>query len=927
MRHLIAFISAMMAFCLAANPAFAQEETEQQDSLVRLINAESLRQYVEDNITYRKVIGKATFLHHDTYLLCDTALWNVDSSYIDAWGNVKILQQQTVLESEKLIYLINDDLAQFRGNLVQLQDKDMNTLRTHHLDYNTRDSIAIFREGASMRDKDGQIIESDNGIYDSKGKTFTFSDNVNMFTDSIFVKTSKLVYDTDKSTAYFNWDTNAWKEENMLSSHSGWYDRARDLFFFNGNVHLLTEDQECWSDSLFFNRTTMNVTMFGNAQVSDTTRNVHAVAGHVDYVDSLKQIFLTRKPAVISMINDQQDGKEVRDTVYFGADSMYYFTQRRCDIDSAVVALSNTRIGNINIDPVGNFRKQAAEEAAKAAAEAAKNDPNAVAKEAAMKARRAKAAAQSKSKDGAGDSNKNLSKSLNKSLKNSKDIADSISHSPVDSLSSSIDSLSSPVDSLANGIDSLANPVDSLVSPVDSLESPVDSLISPVDSLSSPVDSLANGIDSLAINQNKDTTDIGFLRAIRNVRLFKKNMQVICDSLAYTDLDSLAFLYKSPIVWNEIKHQYMADSIALVIKNNTMKQANLMSNAFIHIQEDTVHYDQIKGAEMTAYFDADTQLERFDALGGASALFFLEENGAYATVNKKEAKMLSAEFKNGDISRIYYFDAPKSDGYPVVQLSKDDKLLKGFSWQPDKRPIDRYAITDIELRSGERSRYERVPHAKYDQTDIYFPGYIEGIYKEIITRDSLNKVQAQERRRLKQLQEEQDRFTKDSLAAVHVSDSLANIREKAVADSLKSIAVKDSLARVDSLNLAKRDSIAVVDSLRKTELENAKKSLTREEKAELKKAQKEAKAKAKLEAAEKKKKAREEKWRELDIRDSIKAVHKAEKKAAKLRKNKLKALRDKEEEAQKEHALLEKYKARYREEYLEDQRKGKKLKP
>ena len=56
-----------------------------------------------------------------------------------------------------------------------------------------------------------------------------------------------------------------------------------------------------------------------------------------------------------------------------------------------------------------------------------------------------------------------------------------------------------------------------------------------------------------------------------------------------------------------------------------MEKVSLMSNAFVHNQQDSVHYDQIRSTEMMAYFDADSQLSRFDALGGASALFYLEE--------------------------------------------------------------------------------------------------------------------------------------------------------------------------------------------------------------------------------------------------------------------------------------------------------------
>ena len=352
----------------------AQEnKQEDKDSLVVLLSSKSAQMVDVEGARYRKVVGPARFLHNNTYLICDTAYWNVETQIIDAWGNVSILQDETVLTSEKLKYLIEEDLAQFRGAVVQLTDKDHNTLRTRHLDYNTKDSVAVFMNGGAMRDKDGQIIESRSGTYDSKIKTFVFENDVNMFTDSVFVKTRELVYESDLDLATFGHSTDAWKDDNMLSSNRGWYDRGVETFFFTDNVHVMTEDQEGWSDSLFFYRNTSDVEMLGNAQVSDTTRNVFALAGRIHYMDSLSKITLTRKPAVISQ-TEEEDGSI--DTVYLGAEKLVYYTLKKCDISESVIADAEARLSSLDVDPVGTFRKKAAEEAAKAAEEEAKKDPN-----------------------------------------------------------------------------------------------------------------------------------------------------------------------------------------------------------------------------------------------------------------------------------------------------------------------------------------------------------------------------------------------------------------------------------------------------------------------------------------------------------------------------------------------------------------------
>ena len=88
----------------AVLPLTAQQQKEQSDSLVRLLKSQSVRMVDVEGGRYRKVIGPARFLHNDTYLLCDTAFWNVETNIIDAWGNVSILQDETVLTSDNLVY-------------------------------------------------------------------------------------------------------------------------------------------------------------------------------------------------------------------------------------------------------------------------------------------------------------------------------------------------------------------------------------------------------------------------------------------------------------------------------------------------------------------------------------------------------------------------------------------------------------------------------------------------------------------------------------------------------------------------------------------------------------------------------------------------------------------------------------------------------
>lgn len=930
---------------------FAQN-TEQKDSLVRLLGCDELQQVEEYGQSYRKALGHARFEHNSTLLICDTALWNVNQNVINAFGNVQIIQNNTVLSSESLDYLIDQNLAQFRGALVQLRDKDGNTLRTTDLDYNTKDSVAVFRNGGALRDKDGQIIESDDGHYYSKLKTFSFTNNVNMYTDSIFVKTDDLDYNTGTNVATFGTGTNAWRDNNMLSSQAGFYERTLEKFTFFRNVHILTENQEAWADTLVYYRVPNNVEMFGHVELLDTTRNVAAVAGYVQYIDSLSFIKLTREPAVIA-ISEQG---EKRDTAYIGADTLILRSIPKCDVDSSEISNSASRLKEINVDPVTEYRRKAYE-AAKAAAEEARKkreeeDPNAagasdrgasavkpggkptgkpagkatgtaIGKTAGTTAGKTAGTTAGKTGDNSGG------KAISKSGKLSADAMigdpvtkgrqglpapwdDVIEYAPPrfqlpDTLKTSPDTVRVPSDSLAaKTLSAVTEPV-SVTEPaeVTNPQSP-DSLTVPTDSLTVPGDSLHVPTDSLSLAP-KDSTKISFIYGIRNVKVFRNDMQVACDSLAYTDLDSLIRLYENPIVWNEIKRQYSADSITVIVKNRSIDRASLMSNAFIIVQEDTLSYDQIRGTEMMAYFDSTGALRRFDSMGGASGVFYIEENGSLATVNKFESKMLTATLKDGNIQDLNYFDAVKTDAYPVVQMKKDEKILKGFDWQPDKRPKGPEDITPYKPRESQRKVYENVPRAEFAQTDIYFPGHMNSVYKMLARQDSLKRVRKAERRRLEAERKAEAARIADSLRVVAAADSLALADSLARADSLAlrdSLASRDSLARQDSL--AVKDSLVVSDSLSVSKAD----SLANDPSA-IKKAEQERKKAEREKARKDRQAAKEARWAELDARDAAKAKAKEEKALKKKRQKTLKTLKAMEKRRAKEERMLERYKARY----------------
>ncbi|MBQ9877454.1 MAG: hypothetical protein IJM29_00930 [Bacteroidales bacterium] len=860
-------LTVLLTFLSAALPMLAQQQAD-TDSLVRLMSAQSVHIVEKDNERVREVFGPARFLHNNTYLVCDTAVWYVDKAVINAYGHVQILQDETVLSSDKLDYYIDEDRAEFRGSVVQLQDKQNNTLRTRYLDFNTKDSVAVFQNGGSMRDKDGQIIESSNGTYDSKTKIFEFVRNVNMYVDSVFVKTEYLTYYSNEERASFDAPIYAWQDDKMLSASFGVYDRGLEEFFFHGNVHALSESQEMWADTLYFYRALNNVELKHNAQVLDTTSNVMAVADYMVYIDSLNRVTM-HDNAAVAAITEQESKK---DTLYMGADLIVYDGIRMCDIPIMEKLASDRRRQSMEVDAVEQYRMKNSQPAGE-------EEPS-----------------EDEAPEGGLSKGRGELPGLDSGLE--------------------LDDGSAVAELQEETTEEETEPLE--------LEEDLPEVAA--DSLGVAADSL--GLEAKAPAVELDTTRIGLLTASGHARMFRNDVQAVSDSIVFFQLDSIARLYSNPVVWNEEgRHQYVADSIAVLIGDDRLKQANLMSNAFVIIQESDICFDQIKAAEMMAYFDTTATLRRFDALGGTSALFYLEENGAFATANRVECTMMSAYLVEGQLDRVYYFENPKNNAYPVVKLPPDEKELRGFNWRAQERPKSPRDISPITFRDSERSRYSSVARPRYSHTNRYFPGYMDSVYEEIARRDSLEAVAAAYRQfqadslETVRAQEEMEELARlDSLATVPLDSLAAEIAGQAGNDAAVGgndageageggvqtgeTALGEASPEVPEAVEAEKPEEAVAP-------EESEKEVLELDIKSLKDLEKETKRLEREKKQMEKDAAREARWAELDARDAAKAAKKAEKAAARERKRKLKMIRAQEKRAAKEQKILDRYIKRY----------------
>jgi lipopolysaccharide export system protein LptA len=179
--------------------------------------------------------------------------------------------------------------------------------------------------------------------------------------------------------------------------------------------------------------------------------------------------------------------------------------------------------------------------------------------------------------------------------------------------------------------------------------------------------------------------------AYYNVRFFRTDLQGKCDSMSYSMDDSVIRLYYEPVLWSE-NNQLTADSITIAIVNNTPDSMVMYNTAFIVLHDTLEEFNQIKGRDMIGYF-SNGELKKIIVDGNAQTVFYLHDQDGYlAGINRAEASNIEIRLRKGEVETVVYNEEPKETTYPPEKFPPEGKKLKGFTWQENLRPKDKYDI-------------------------------------------------------------------------------------------------------------------------------------------------------------------------------------------------------------------------------------------
>lgn len=197
-------------------------------------------------------------------------------------------------------------------------------------------------------------------------------------------------------------------------------------------------------------------------------------------------------------------------------------------------------------------------------------------------------------------------------------------------------------------------------------------------------DSMMIWADTIFTFQKRQKQNKDILKAYRNVKIYKSDMQVVCDSLVYIKSDSLMTLYHKPVLWSE-GNQVTGDTILFYLNNRKLDSMDIKNNSFVISKETSRHFNQVKGKNMTALF-LNGKISLIKVYGNGQSIYYAKEDSAYIGVNVIDCSEMVFSFETGKIKNAKFITQPDATFYPIDELTPEELRLKGFVWLNKGRP-------------------------------------------------------------------------------------------------------------------------------------------------------------------------------------------------------------------------------------------------
>ncbi|MBF6608039.1 MAG: OstA-like protein [Flavobacterium sp.] len=246
--------------------------------------------------------GNVRVNHDGAILTCNKAYLFQKENYIKAFGNVQIVQGDTLfLNSTNGEYNGNIKQAFASGNVV-LRSPDM-TLTTDSLYFDRVSQQAYYNTNGTIVNKEN-TLRSKSGRYFANEKKFRFTTAVTLTNPEYVLKSNHLDYYNNSGHSYLFGPSTITSKKNYIYTEKGFYDSKRNVGHFLRKSYIRYNDRLIEGDSLYYDRTREFASATNNVKITDSI-NRGIVKGHYGEVyRDRDSMFVTKRAVAVNFVEN-----------------------------------------------------------------------------------------------------------------------------------------------------------------------------------------------------------------------------------------------------------------------------------------------------------------------------------------------------------------------------------------------------------------------------------------------------------------------------------------------------------------------------------------------------------------------------------------------------------------------------------------------
>ena len=293
-RFLLTGLLCLFGICLLSAQD-KQKQPEKKKTRVDLLHAEEAQ---ADKILLPdvQILIRSVKLRHDSmYMYCDSALIYEKTNSVEAFGNVRMEQGDTLfIYGDYLYYDGMSQLAMLRENVRMINRNTV--LTTDSLNYDRLYNLGYYFDGGTLTDEEN-VLTSEWGEYSPATKISVFNHDVKLVNPKFVLTSDTLKYSTDTKIATILGPSDIVSDKNHIYSERGIYNTTTEQAELLDRSVLTNEGKKLTGDSIFYDRILGYGEAFDNVQMNDTI-NRNMLTGNYCFYNEITGSALATQRAV-----------------------------------------------------------------------------------------------------------------------------------------------------------------------------------------------------------------------------------------------------------------------------------------------------------------------------------------------------------------------------------------------------------------------------------------------------------------------------------------------------------------------------------------------------------------------------------------------------------------------------------------------------